>query len=361
MLISLKIDNVDGLSNGGPVTFRAQARSFDIGRENRDWTLPDPDKFISGRHCEIRYKDGAFWLLDVSRNGTFVNGASQRIANPYRLGNGDRLRIGRYIVAVSLETPAPFARNGSPQAANMRGGASGSRSGDFFDTMPERHDKPLQAQPRPSSGGQAQTPPIVFRPLAGERRSMQAEDILRAVADGAGVPPEVFLSGDPGSVAHEIGRVLRTVTDELTVLLKARAAAKALAKSNDRTMVGSADNNPLKFVPGSAEILEIMFARRRAGYLDATHSVEDAFRDLKLHELATYAAMQAALSRLIEELSPDTIERKLSPSSFSSRKGRAWDAFVATWKAKEEPNENGMLDVFLAYFSEAYAKASKPE
>jgi type VI secretion system protein ImpI len=71
--------------------------------------------------------------------------------------------------------------------------------------------------------------------------------------------------------------------------------------------------------------------------------------------------MQTALARLLEDLSPDAIEKKVSSSAFASRKGRSWDIFVATWEAKEKPHENGMLDVFLAYFSDAYAKASKPK
>ncbi|TIV11124.1 MAG: type VI secretion system-associated FHA domain protein TagH, partial [Mesorhizobium sp.] len=119
------------------------------------------------------------------------------------------------------------------------------------------------------------------------------------------------------------------------------------------------DNNPLKFVPGTDDILEIMFAKRRAGYLDARRSIEDAFRDLKAHEIATYAAMQAALSRLLDDLSPEAIAKKIPPASFSSRKSQAWDALVATWRAMEDKHENGMLDVFLAYFAEAYAKADK--
>jgi type VI secretion system protein ImpI len=164
---------------------------------------------------------------------------------------------------------------------------------------------------------------------------------------------------DPRDVAIEIGAVLRLTVEELSTLLKARAAAKTMVKSGQRTMVGAADNNPLKFVPAAEEILEIMFARRRAGYLDAKHSVEEAFRDLKTHELATYAAMQSALSRLLEELSPESIERKVPSSSFGSKKSRAWELFAATWAAKEQANENGMLDVFLAYFAEAYAKAAK--
>ena len=143
-------------------------------------------------------------------------------------------------------------------------------------------------------------------------------------------------------------------------LLKARAAAKLMAKTGNRTMINAVDNNPLKFVPRPEEVLEIMFAKQRAGYLDAKHSIDEAFRDLKTHEFATYAAMQKALSRLLEDLSPDAIEKKVASSAFSSKKARSWEIFQATWEAKEKPHENGMLDVFLAYFSDAYAKASKP-
>ena len=292
MFIGLKIDNVDRLPNGGPLSYRSHNRGFDIGRESRDWALPDPDKFISGRHCEVRYEGGAFWLYDVSRNGTFVNGASNRIASPYRLGHGDRLRIGRYIVSVSI---------GDEPIAPMPAENSGSRS------LPKYEPEPGKRGPQfgdPFFGGSAATPRSVSQPPISAHtaplspmasgQSHSAADLLRNIALGAGLPQETLLQRSPDEVAAEIGAVLRSVVDELALLLKARAAAKVLAKSAHRTMVSAADNNPLKFVPGSEEILEIMFARRRAGYLDARRSIEEAFRDLKTHELATYTAMQAA-------------------------------------------------------------------
>lgn len=391
MLINLKIANIDRLPNGGPLSYKSHNRNFEIGRENRDWTLPDPDKFISGRHCEVRYESGAFWLHDVSRNGTFVNGAAQRITNPHRLGDGDRLRIGRYIVSVSIEdervaSDATENAEGNWQRPNSDPAdrRNPQTAGSFFSTstqpgVPGTYRNERQASPRdvplandpflasndPAAhhiGQRSQAPAQIPRhPAMASGRSMEGTEILRTIAAGAGIPPEALMSRDPHEVALEIGAVLRSVVDELALLLKARAAAKVLAKSSHRTMVSAADNNPLKFVPGTEEILDIMFARRRAGYLDARHSIEDAFRDLKTHEFATYAAMQAALSRLLEDLSPDAIEKKLPASSFASRKGRAWDAFVATWEAKEDAHENGMLDVFLAYFSEAYSKAAKPK
>nr|WP_269932974.1 type VI secretion system-associated FHA domain protein TagH [Aminobacter sp. HY435] len=351
MLINLTIENVDRLPNGGPITFSSNARGFAIGRDKRDWNLPDPDLFISGLHCEVRFDRGAFWLHDVSRNGTFLNGSDQRMSSPYRLADGDRLCIGRYIVAVSLEGGEPARR--APDAWGFEQ-APPQRSDPFFGVAAEQvapRARPQESRSIDQEQAMRPAPPAVGK-------QADAAELLRLIAAGAGVSPDVFQQRDPREVAAEIGSILRLMVDELSQMLKARAAAKALARTSQRTMIGGVDNNPLKFVPRADEILDIMFARHRAGYLDARQSVEEAFRDLKAHEIATYAAMQAALSRLLSELSPDAIEAKSPGGSFVSRKGRAWDTFVATWDAREAAHENGMLDVFLAYFSEAYAKSS---
>ncbi|MER8395998.1 type VI secretion system-associated FHA domain protein TagH [Mesorhizobium sp. M1340] len=345
MLISLQISNVDALPAGVSPGYRSRDRTFKIGRENCDWILPDPDKFISGRHCQIRYEAGAFWLHDISRNGTFINGSSQRITGPHRLAHGDRLLVGRYVIFVSIDERASPTHPQGDEGSTQR-------------HMPIAADRPLDSGGEPFLnsaqrwlGQRAPSPPASV--------PSTRDEVLREIAIGAGISPELLQSRDPHEVAAEIGSVLRVVVEQLAMLLKARAAAKTLAKSTHRTMISSADNNPLKFVPGIDDILEIMFARRRSGYLDARHSVEDAFRDLKTHEFATYAAMQAALSRLLDDLSPEAIGKKLAPTSFTSKKAQAWDAFVATWRTMEEAHENGMLDIFLAYFGEAYAKADK--
>ncbi len=108
MVIRLTVENIDRLPNGGPIRFEASGDSFVIGREGQDWNLPDPDMFISGRHCQIRYDNGGYWLHDVSRNGTFVNGSAQRVSAPHRLDSGDKLKIGRYIVSVAVAAGAPL-------------------------------------------------------------------------------------------------------------------------------------------------------------------------------------------------------------------------------------------------------------
>ena len=107
MTLTLAIENFDRLPDGGPVRFQARSRGLDIGRDaHLDWTLPDPDRVVSSKHCEIRYRDGGYWLTDVSTNGTYLNGSPQRLPAPTRLKDQDRLTIGRYVIAVTIEGEA---------------------------------------------------------------------------------------------------------------------------------------------------------------------------------------------------------------------------------------------------------------
>lgn len=104
MALTLTIENETSLPDGGPLSVSVSGkRGLDMGRDTHlDWTLPDPTRYISGKHCEIRYKDGGYWLYDVSTNGTFLYGSEGRLKGPHRLRNGDRLIIGHYIIAVTV-------------------------------------------------------------------------------------------------------------------------------------------------------------------------------------------------------------------------------------------------------------------
>jgi type VI secretion system protein ImpI len=116
MRLTLAIENHDRLPDGGPLSVAVTGgRGLDIGRDQfLDWTLPDPSRFVSGKHCEIRAEGGEYLLYDVSTNGTYINGSENRVQSPYRLHSGDRLTIGQYIIAVTVdnEIPAPAAPQG---------------------------------------------------------------------------------------------------------------------------------------------------------------------------------------------------------------------------------------------------------
>lgn len=82
-----------------------------IGRApDNDWVLPDPSRVVSGHHCEIEYRGGAYWLKDTSTNGVFVNDSEEPASagGPLALRDGDRLRIGDYELIVSVDSRIDF-------------------------------------------------------------------------------------------------------------------------------------------------------------------------------------------------------------------------------------------------------------
>lgn len=105
MTLILTIENQESVPVGVPVSVRlGTSGCLDIGRNaNLDWTLPDPSRFISGKHCEVRHRDDGYWLYDLSTNGTFLNHDVRRLPGPHRLRDGDRLGIGSYIIAVTID------------------------------------------------------------------------------------------------------------------------------------------------------------------------------------------------------------------------------------------------------------------
>lgn len=133
MPLTLQLVNEKTLPDGGPVSIHVSGkRGIDIGRAaHLDWTLPDPTRYISSKHCEIRYRDGGYWLHDVSTNGTFLNGASHRMSEPHRLRTGDRFLVGQYIVAAAVEGDEEEA---PPQAAAFSGNPAAVGDQDWWST-----------------------------------------------------------------------------------------------------------------------------------------------------------------------------------------------------------------------------------
>ena len=377
MTLRLSIENVDRLPDGGPIRIEVKGRGLDLGRDSHlDWTLPDPSRSISGKHCEIRYRDGGYWLHDVSTNGTFVNGAEYRLDAPYLLRDGDRLNIGPYIIVVAVEEGrkqrssasaagvaldpglanvwAPAGEAAAPEIGAKRQTAQARDAPpDFLDFAsfleapklgpeaspgpPRSEDDWLTAvqpaalpppldqgapEPRiPTPARPAIVDPAVRRPLPKEPQPDDAAalEVLDRIARAAGVPPGAFSSRNPDELADEIGAVLRMTAENLGQMLASRAESKTLMRSSSRTMIRAVENNPLKFASSPGEALAIMLGPRTRNYLDARATIERSFGDLKTHQILTYSAMQGALDALFEDLAPERIDHSVEPEHAARR------------------------------------------
>ena len=122
-ILTLRIENVATLENGGPVSLCLEGRGAQVGRKaGMDWVLPDATRHISGHHFDIAFEYGTYVLHDLSSNGTFLQGERYRLSEPRVLQQGDRLNVGHYVIAVDLAEhplvapePAQHAAPATPQ------------------------------------------------------------------------------------------------------------------------------------------------------------------------------------------------------------------------------------------------------
>ncbi|QUL36780.1 type VI secretion system-associated FHA domain protein TagH [Erythrobacter sp. JK5] len=117
MTLTLRIVNRTALENGSPTELVLRDRGAIIGRSMTcEWSLPDDTRTLSGRHCEIQYRQDDYFLIDDSTNGTFLGDSAERIAGAHKIGPGERFRLGPYIIEARLSGPA-LERYRSAEAA----------------------------------------------------------------------------------------------------------------------------------------------------------------------------------------------------------------------------------------------------
>jgi len=323
MLLALSVISAQGRELG-PTAYKVfDERGGSIGRlENNDWTLPDPEKFVSTCHARIRCEEGAYYLDDTSTNGTFVNMAEQPVGQTSAcLRDGDRIVIGSYEILVQLIEP--------------RAAAPGTVT-----------ESPTVPQPALS--------PAMAEAFAA---SHDPQDMLRSLGlDPARLQPGIYA---------QLGAILRTVTEGLMNVLQSRATVKSQFRMT-LTHVRPVENNPLKFAPAMPDALRALFMTRNPGYLAPTEAYREGLMDISHHELAMLAGIRAAYQAMLASLHPDKLEaqfaRRLRRTSFIP-----WDtAFVrfvnrlrfwGMYRAQFEDFESDPESHFQLLFGEAFAQA----
>jgi type VI secretion system FHA domain protein len=137
-----------------------------IGRSaDNDLVLPDPDRWVSGHHAEVRCRAGRFFLIDTSTNGTFVNHAAEPVpeGQEIELREGDELSIGAYDVRVAIAatplaaTPVDPSARGQPEQAPPLGHPPSEPAPDILDLVRARPSILGSAEP---GAPESETPPI---------------------------------------------------------------------------------------------------------------------------------------------------------------------------------------------------------
>jgi type VI secretion system FHA domain protein len=158
-----------------------------------------------------------------------------------------------------------------------------------------------------------------------------------------------------------LGATFRAFVAGLRSVMIARASIKGTFRI-EQTMIRSRDNNPLKFSTNDDDALSGILGVGRHLTTNPTGAVAEALRDIRLHELASMAAMQAAARALVARFDPASARAASEQGSGLSlvpnhRKARAWDQYEATYDDVKRALEDDFDSVFGKAFARAYEDA----
>jgi type VI secretion system protein ImpI/type VI secretion system protein len=165
---------------------------------------------------------------------------------------------------------------------------------------------------------------------------------------------------DPEKTMERIGAAMRATVTGLRQTLMARASIKDEFRI-EQTMIRASGNNPLKFSLDDDDALATLLGTGRRSGMAPEEAIAEAFNDLRLHELATVAAMQEAVRVLLAQFEPQAVERKVASSALqihpAQRKAKAWESFVLLHKSITQALSDDFDSVFGKAFARAYEEA----
>jgi len=389
MTLRLRVvsDQRRSLADRGTAVFSVEGGTIGRSADN-DWVLPDPLRYVSAHHARVQFREGHFYLQDVSTNGVYVNDdmepLSKRGSSGYRLANGDVLRIGEYHIVAALEAQraAAAAAEEDPAAAAVPTSIHSLRS---LDRTPERDigavlnlDELLVPDPRRNPAlpvnayGQAvesgpvralaeevpliaadASPAAAGAPLPdpeaaahGERMARLAEAVARepksgngvmALADvhsgldafcrGAGIDIEKLPADAQSRLLHLAGRLFRETLVGLKDLERTRAGTR------NRYRIETPPREPDDPRPSLADsmvedLLVGLFVQHENRSLDSVQWLREVVGEAKQHEHATTQATRAAFVEFLDRLDPAELEARFERAA---RRGKARSADKAQY------------------------------
>ncbi len=191
-------------------------------------------------------------------------------------------------------------------------------------------------------------------PVAPPQEATDDGALLAAFMEGVGLRD--MHPTDPAATMLALGKAFRTLVEGLRAVLIARASIKSEFRI-EQTMIQARGNNPLKFSAGDDDALAALLGSGRRIDMAPHEAVADALRDIRLHELASMAAMQTAVRSMLDGLDPAKLRAGAEQGGLTllpaQKKARAWDAY----EALHARTLHALADDFDSVFGKAFARA----
>ena len=196
------------------------------------------------------------------------------------------------------------------------------------------------------------TPPLVDRraPSNNGGAAFDWDGFLRAAGvDPARVPPET---------AAALGDIMRSVVQGLIEVLRARTEIKTEFRM-PVTQVKVSENNPLKFAANADDALGNLLGKRNAAYLGPREAFDDAFNDVRFHQLAMLAGVRAGFDNLLNRFDPAQLQELFERQGkrgglFGGGKASYWDRYAERYGEMTADRDETFRRLFGEEFARAY-------
>lgn len=348
-----------------------------IGRAlDNDWQLPDTQRYLSGHHARVHFRQGAWYLEDTSTNGVFVNDAvtAQGRRGLYALRQGDVLRMGEYRIRVHIDDEGSLPLPGVNTMASLAidnvvplRAVSGDSDDLGASLNIEALIPPEATGPVAKLGLLTPDSPASGPPLTAQQRLTRLRAAARARLEGNAVSlvdvrngMQAFCRGagiDPGRVPmeseaqslHLAGRLLREALMGLKEILRAQQEFRDRYDLDSDQPEG---RSPLD--QGADEYLLALLTGHERHQLDAVMQLRGQFTHAGNHEAALEPALRSALGQFLAHLSPSRMESGKGADAAAS-----WARYKDIYGNLLQATGNEIPHLFLEAIAQAYLDARK--
>jgi type VI secretion system protein len=221
--------------------------------------------------------------------------------------------------------------------------------------------------PAPVQAAQPAPPPIATAPRQIEQPQPaehvgaggSVDDLYAIFLQGAGLDLASAGQVDAREAMRNYGQLFRTVVQGMMEVLMARASLKSEFRMS-LTTIRPVENNPLKFSPGIDDAMRNLFLSQGSGYLSPVDAVKEGFEDIKCHQMAMMAGMQAAFAEMMRTFSPEIFEdipvKGGARAALMSvnKKARNWEAYCEFYSKVTQDADSSFQQLFGEHFAIAY-------
>jgi type VI secretion system FHA domain protein len=133
----------------------------------------------------------------------------------------------------------------------------------------------------------------------------------------------------------------------------------------DMTVFRPSDNNPLKFSANVDDALHNLLVKRNAAFLNPVDAFDDAFDDIRNHQVAMLAGMRVAFEAMLAHFDPERLQqefdRQMKHGSLISvpAKMRYWDLYGVRFRDMVKDADAAFRELFGDEFAAAYEEQLK--